>query len=424
MKLTTVKKLLTFTLAAGLLLSSATAFAAPQSEWPTTFPGNYTGKDGTQGGMASEYKGSDFYLHFYGSEPNSSAVSNADGYLWTARNGDEYKWDRANSKWMLISSSSGSFSSSSSSSSSSRSSHKKTAAEKEAEERKKAEEAAEREAQERAYQESLEQKREAEEGGFGDVEDMLDADNRDMSSAEWNNNAVLNTPGMDLSLPVSAGQGSVVIGGEKTNITPTIEKADTAFVDSINREKDGVLLNVLQVSYPSTDDAEITFNLPGLNAGNNIVAYQYINGVWTEVEVKEVRDGHVTLHMQGDGVVAFMLEPVKQAAAAQSGISDLMPDGKEMLEASEIISSVVIIEEQPIETPEGGSAEEPDKDKKDDKDDATEKQPVIKKIIHWNCYCGADFTDKEAFKQHALEGTRKGEIHSWHNWVEEVEVYK
>lgn len=377
MKLTKVKKLLAFTLAAGLMMSSMTAFAAP-----------YTGKDGTTG----EVETSSNKDHYYGPEPN---ITTAVESWWTDRSGTTYKWDRANSQWVLISSGSGS----------SGSSHK-TTAEKEA-------------------QEALEQKREAEEGGFGNVDNMLDAGNRDMSSAEWNNNAVLNTPGMDLSLPVSVGQGSVVIGGEKTNITPTIEKADAAFVDSINREKDGILLNLFHVSYPSTDDAEITFDLPGLNGGNNIVVYQYINGVWTEVEMKEVRDGHVTLHMQGDGVVAFMLEPVENLAG-RPVVLPIYPDAeKEALEASEIVSSVVIIEEQPVETPVEVPAEQPDKDNKDDKDDApAEKQPVIKKIIHWNCYCGADFTDEKAFKQHAIEGTRKGEIHSWHNWVEEVEVYE
>lgn len=372
MKLTKVKKLLAFTLAAGLMMSSMTAFAAP-----------YTGKDGTTG----EVETGSNKDHYYGPEPN---ITTAVESWWTDRSGTTYKWDRANSQWVLISSGSGS----------SGSSHK-TTAEKEA-------------------QEALEQKREAEEGGFGNVGNMLDAGNRDMSSAEWNNNAVLNTPGMDLSLPVSVGQGSVVIGGEKTNITPTIEKADAAFVDSINREKDGILLNLFHVSYPSTDDAEITFDLPGLNGGNNIVVYQYINGVWTEVEMKEVRDGHVTLHMQGDGVVAFMLEPLEY------GISDLMPDGKVALKPSEIISSVVVIEEQPVEPPVEVPEEQPDKDKKDDKADApAEEQPVIKKITHWACCCGADFTDKDSYKQHALEGMRKGENHgSWHNWTEEVEVYE
>lgn len=392
MKMTKVRKLFAFTLAAGLIMSSMTAFAVSKDQWPTQFPGTYAG-----GGLTSEYKGGTFYYHFYGSEPGSCELRGADGYLWSAENGNDYEWDETNGRWVLISGSS--------SSSSSGSSHK-SAAEKEAQERKKAEEAAEREAQERANREALEQKRKAEEGGFNNVEDMLDADSRDMSSEEWNNNAVLNTPGMDVSVPVSAGQGSVVIDGEKTNITPTIEKADAAFADSIKREKDGLLLNVFQVSYPSTDDAEITFDITGVESDSEIVAYQYINGVWTEVEVTEVREDHVTLHLQGDGVVAFMLE-------------------KEGSSSCDIEASATIPEKQPVETPVEEPVEVPDKDKKDDKADASGKKPVIKKIIHYVCYgCGADYTDKGSFKQHALEGARRGEIHNYFERVEEVEVWE
>lgn len=436
MQLTKVRKLLTFTLAAGLLMSSMTVSAVPKDQWPTTFPGTYTGKDGTTGGIVSDYKGSDHYYHFYGSEPGSSAIRGADEYLWLAENGNDYQWDKASNSWALISSGSGSSKSGSSKSSGSKSgssgsSHKKTAAEKEAEERKKAEEAARREAQERADREALAQKQEAEEGGFGDVEDMLDADGRDMSAAEWNNNAILNTPGMDLSLPVSAGQGSVVIGGEKTNITPAMEKADAAFADSVSREKDGILLNVFQVSYPSTDEADITFDLPGVNEDSEITAYQYVSGVWKEVDVTEIRKDHVTLHLQGDGVIAFMLKPSTSFNwNRREGIAEWdYPNGEEERAAAEkegsafVVASgtLVIPEQQPVETP----AKEPDPDKKDDKADApADQQPVIEKVTHWHCACGFDTTDKNAFKQHALEGVRKGENHSYHNWDEEVEVNK
>lgn len=413
MKMTKVRKLFAFTLAAGLMMSSMTAFAVSKDQWPTQFPGTYAG-----GGLTSEYKDGTFYYHFYGSEPGSSELRGADGYLWSAENGNDYEWDETSGSWVLISGSS-----------SSGSSHK-TAAEKEAQERKKAEEAAEREAQERANREALEQKREAEEEGFGNVEDMLDADSRDMSSAEWNNNAVLNTPGMDVSLPVSAGQGSVVINSEKTNITPVIEKVDAAFADSIKREKDGLLLNLFQVSYPSTDDAEITFDITGVEPDSEIVAYQYSNGVWTEVEVTEIRRDHVTLHLQGDGVVAFMLNPSTRFNwNRRRGIAEWdYPDSRDRkaLASAHIEASITIPpQEEPVETPVEVPVEEPDKDKKDDKADASEKKPVIKKIIHYVCYgCGGDFTDKGAFNQHALEGARKGEIHNYFERVEEVEVYE
>ncbi len=60
------------------------------------------------------------------------------------------------------------------------------------------------------------------------------------------------------------------------------------------------------------------------------------------------------------------------------------------------------------------------------KDEGTEtgKKPVIKQIIHYNCVCGYDTTDKDAFERHGIEGARKGEYHNWHEWIEEVEVWE
>lgn len=80
MKLTKVKKLLAFTLAAGLMMSSMTAFAAP-----------YTGKDGTTG----EVETGSNKDHYYGPEPN---ITTAVESWWTDRSGTTYKWDRANSQ--------------------------------------------------------------------------------------------------------------------------------------------------------------------------------------------------------------------------------------------------------------------------------------------------------------------------------------
>ena len=86
-----------------------------------------------------------------------------------------------------------------------------------------------------------------------------------------------------------------------------------------------------------------------------------------------------------------------EKAAAEKEEAERLQAEKEALEASEIISSVVIIEDP---------------------------KPVIKKIIHWNCVCGFDCTSKEEYQQHALEGIRRGEQHNYHNWTEEVEVYE
>lgn len=65
------------------------------------------------------------------------------------------------------------------------------------------------------------------------------------------------------------------------------------------------MLNVVKVNYPATE-AVITFYMSGLQAGDVIMAAQYEDGLWTDVEVMEVRADHVTLSLKGSGVVAFL----------------------------------------------------------------------------------------------------------------------
>ena len=65
------------------------------------------------------------------------------------------------------------------------------------------------------------------------------------------------------------------------------------------------MLNVVDVSYPAVE-ATINFYMPGVAEGANIVALQYEDGVWTNVDVAEVRADHVVLNMKGNGVVAFV----------------------------------------------------------------------------------------------------------------------
>ncbi len=74
-------------------------------------------------------------------------------------------------------------------------------------------------------------------------------------------------------------------------------------------------------------------------------------------------------------------------------------------------ASVTIPEEPETEEP---APEEP------------EKKPVIKKIVHWCCGCGADFTDESEWKHHAMESLKKGlnTCSNYHRWLEEVEVYE
>lgn len=180
----------------------------------------------------------------------------------------------------------------------------KSAAEKAAEkaERLKAEE--ERKALEEASRGSVRLEKEAAEKGFVNGAQMQDAKAKGKSADEYYNNAVVDTPGIENSVPVAQG-GKLVVDGKTTNMTATIEKVSSIYVDSIRAARQGTLLNVVKVNYPAAE-AVITFYMPGVQAGDAIMAVQYEGGLWTDVEVTEVRADHVTLSMKGNGVVAFL----------------------------------------------------------------------------------------------------------------------
>ena len=46
--------------------------------------------------------------------------------------------------------------------------------------------------------------------------------------------------------------------------------------------------------------------MPGVAADAQITALQYTDGVWTDVEVKEIREDHVVLNLKKNGKVAFI----------------------------------------------------------------------------------------------------------------------
>lgn len=145
---------------------------------------------------------------------------------------------------------------------------------------------------------------EAEAEGFTDVAQMQYAQAARKNAGEYYNNAVVTTPGIENATPVAQG-GKLVIDGKVTNATATISKVTVAYVDSVRAAQEGRVLNVVDVRYPAVE-ATINFYMPGVAEGANIVALQYEDGVWTNVDVAEVRADHVVLNMKGNGVVAFV----------------------------------------------------------------------------------------------------------------------
>lgn len=183
---------------------------------------------------------------------------------------------------------------------------KKSSAEKEAEEAERLKAEEERKALEQASREAVRLEGEAAEQGFVNAAQMQDAKAAGKSADEYYNNAVVTTEGIENAVPVAQG-GKLIIDGQITNASATISKVSSVYVDSIRAAREGTVLNVVDVQFPALG-AVVNFYMPGVKAGDNITAAQYVDGTWTDVEVVEVRADHVVLNLKSNGVVAFLMK--------------------------------------------------------------------------------------------------------------------
>lgn len=166
------------------------------------------------------------------------------------------------------------------------------------------EEAAERKALEEAHREAVRLENEAAEQGFENAAQMQEAQSAGKSAAEYYNNAVVTTGGIENAVPVAQG-GQLIIDGEVTNASATVSKVSSVYVDSVRAAREGRLLNVVDVRFPA-HEAVVNFYMPGIEAGDTVTAVQFTDGTWTDVEVGEVRTDHVLLKLTHSGVVAFL----------------------------------------------------------------------------------------------------------------------
>ncbi len=114
-------------------------------------------------------------------------------------------------------------------------------------------------------------------------------------------------------MPVGQG-GKIIINGVATNLTATLAKVDKATAEGAKAQAGalgGTLLNVVKVGFPGANynTATINFYLKGLANGAKVAVKQFVNGVWVDVEVVEVRADHVVLNLVNSGAVAFVQLP-------------------------------------------------------------------------------------------------------------------
>ncbi len=149
--------------------------------------------------------------------------------------------------------------------------------------------------------------------GFSDASDAQAAAERGMSAGEYYNNTVVVTPGVENAMPVGQG-GKIIVNGVATNLTATLSKVDKdVAADAVSQAAalGGNLLNVVSISIPNANFnvATINFYLKGLANGTKVVAKQFINGAWVDVEIVEIREDHVVLNLTGSGAIAFVALP-------------------------------------------------------------------------------------------------------------------
>lgn len=149
--------------------------------------------------------------------------------------------------------------------------------------------------------------------GFANTVDAQAAADRGMTAGEYYNNAITHTPGVTNAMPVGQG-GKIIINGVATNLTATLSKVNKNVAsDAVNQASalGGTLLNVLSVNFPGANYnvATINFYLKGLADNAKVAVKQYVNGVWVDVEVVEVRADHVVLNLTNSGVIAFVALP-------------------------------------------------------------------------------------------------------------------
>lgn len=302
----TMRKLLGFMLAVGLMVSAMSVFASGGYSYTDAPAGveyeYFEDHDYSQGGLIEN---GNYYRGLY--VPTGVKA----GTEWMDMNpgpgqGNSYEFDGKN--WVHVSTRivyNGPGLASGGSSKSKSDSDSKSALEKEAEERAAAEAEKERLIQEQASRDAVRLAGAASDEGFADIGDMYIATQKSMSAGEFYNNAVVSTPGIENAVTVGQG-GNLVVNGEVTNMSATITKVtNRAYVDSVRIEQEGRVLNVVDVSYPATE-ATINFYMPGITGEETIAALQYNAGRWVEIEVAEVRADHVVLNMKGNGVVAFI----------------------------------------------------------------------------------------------------------------------
>lgn len=130
-----------------------------------------------------------------------------------------------------------------------------------------------------------------------------------MTVSEYTNNAIVSTPGLPAAdtLPVAQG-GKIIVNGVATNMTVTLAKVNAATVKSAKAAATGKIINLVNAKLPVAKGNTVTVNfyVKGLAGTENVTAFQYVDGAWVQITVKEIRADHIVLDLTQSGPVMFV----------------------------------------------------------------------------------------------------------------------
>lgn len=131
-----------------------------------------------------------------------------------------------------------------------------------------------------------------------------------MTIAEYRNNAIISVPGLEGNLPVGQG-GHVEINGAPSNYTITMVKPSEADVklalDKAAAEK-GKIVCFFGIKACRFKTAKVNFYVQGMKKGVNLVAFQYVDGVWKKVVINEIREDHVVVTLENNSGRLIFIE--------------------------------------------------------------------------------------------------------------------
>lgn len=130
------------------------------------------------------------------------------------------------------------------------------------------------------------------------------AASENMSVAEYVNNTIMSTPGVENAVPMGVPTGTI-INGVKTNYSIVLKKVSKEV--ALEAAQFGKVLNVLGIKNKPYGTVQITIYSPKIEAGQKIAVYQKVDGKWTKL-VSSVRAEHVDVVLAGNGPLAIIAE--------------------------------------------------------------------------------------------------------------------